>query len=849
MIGRMWLPRIGVAIVLSSSAVFAQCIAGWSDAFAYPGVGGSPGYASDVGVFDPGTGPRLFVGGDFLDAGGLPGTATLAQWDGVAWSALPFMPGPNGNSANAFKVFDAGTGPALYVGFHSAVYLTNGMTLYGVGRWNGTAWSTLGSGLYGTVRALEVFDDGSGPALYAGGNFQIIGTPIYSRIAKWNGIIWSDVGGGVGGGNYPEIHALRTWTTAGGAGLYAAGEFATAGGVPASNIACWTGTVWTALGTGVPSLVLDAIVHDAGSGAALWVVGSGLSTRAWNGSAWSTGSGAPTGYGLATYDEGAGPALFVCGTNTLAGTERYSGGIWSGVPGGGTYGRAMTVYDDGAGPQLCLVGNLGWPLIVNVVRWNGATWSTLPGWGIHSIGLASSFASADPSAGLPMVVGGTYWMIGGVAALNVATFADGVWSPMGSGLGTSSSTIRALTRFDDGGGPVLYAGGRFAVPGSAPGGHIARWNGSTWTDVAGGVAAGASVTEVLAMTVFDDGAGPRLVVGGNFSMAGGIAAMNVASWDGQGWAPMPGIPGAVKALLVADLGAGPTLFAGGFWGGAGFVARRIPGGWQVLGQSTGPGTAGCNGLAVFDDGTGPALYAAGGFWTMNGQVASNVMRYSGGVWTQASPLIAASAAGVESLAVYDDGAGSALYAIGSPFLGAPSINLGRMSAPGVWSAVGGDVVPSGNGRSLAVIDDGNGPALFVGGIKSAAGVTSTGIGRWGPNRPRVSITQPGGAGGPIRVRNTWLRRSREYYNIFSDSLCGAVGTGPYLGLCAPDPSFLILQFNLPLGAVPIHFAAPVVTMTFGDYALPAGLWLDAVCFDYTGGVLGCASNVVRIGVQ
>ena len=113
----------------------------------------------------------------------------------------------------------------------------------------------------------------------------------------------------------------------------------------------------------------------------------------------------------------------------------------------------------------------------------------------------------------------------------------------------------------------------------------------------------------------------------------------------------------------------------------------------------------------------------------------------------------------------------------------------------------------------------------------------------------MELTQLGGAGGPIHIRNTWLLKSREYYNVFSDSLCGSIGTGPYLGLCAPDPSLLILQFNLPVGAVPIHFTAPVVTMTFGGYALPPGLWLDAVCFDYTGGTLGCVSNVTRIVVQ
>lgn len=36
----------------------------------------------------------------------------------------------------------------------------------------GASWAPLGSGVDGVVDALSVFDDGTGPALYAGGNFQ-----------------------------------------------------------------------------------------------------------------------------------------------------------------------------------------------------------------------------------------------------------------------------------------------------------------------------------------------------------------------------------------------------------------------------------------------------------------------------------------------------------------------------------------------------------------------------------------------------------------------------------------------------------------------------------------------------
>ena len=50
-----------------------------------------------------------------------------------------------------------------------------------------------------TVRALTVFDDGSGPALYAGGAFTTAGGVAANHIAKWNGSSWSALGSGMNG--------------------------------------------------------------------------------------------------------------------------------------------------------------------------------------------------------------------------------------------------------------------------------------------------------------------------------------------------------------------------------------------------------------------------------------------------------------------------------------------------------------------------------------------------------------------------------------------------------------------------------------------------------------------------
>lgn len=72
------------------------------------------------------------------------------------------------------------------------------------------------------VEALGVFDDGGGPALYVGGWFTTAGGEPANRIAKWDGSIWSALGAGVGGG---AVYALTAFDDGSGPALYVGGEF------------------------------------------------------------------------------------------------------------------------------------------------------------------------------------------------------------------------------------------------------------------------------------------------------------------------------------------------------------------------------------------------------------------------------------------------------------------------------------------------------------------------------------------------------------------------------------------------------------------------------------------------
>ena len=89
-------------------------------------------------------------------------------------------------------------------------------------KWDGQSWSALGDGVLGNVRALAVFDDGTGPGLYVGGNFRTAGGNTVNCIARWDGTCWTGIQGGVWSFDFsPEVRSLAVFDDGSGPALYA----------------------------------------------------------------------------------------------------------------------------------------------------------------------------------------------------------------------------------------------------------------------------------------------------------------------------------------------------------------------------------------------------------------------------------------------------------------------------------------------------------------------------------------------------------------------------------------------------------------------------------------------------
>ncbi|MCX5689915.1 MAG: hypothetical protein NTV94_09075, partial [Planctomycetota bacterium] len=199
--------------------------------------------------------------GDLVAAGGFsvaPGVldAFIARWNGSEWS--PLGRGMNG-FVRSLAVLPNGD---LVAG--GEFYVAGNVFTFQIARWDGVRWSAMGTGMDGTrpisVNSLTVWPNGD---LVAGGAFRTAGGAITSNIARWNGTGWSSLGTGTNN----AVFALAVLPSG---DLVAGGSFTAAGGLPSTSIARYT---FAAAGIGITQQPVSVAACRAGS--ATFVVGAG----------------------------------------------------------------------------------------------------------------------------------------------------------------------------------------------------------------------------------------------------------------------------------------------------------------------------------------------------------------------------------------------------------------------------------------------------------------------------------------------------------------------------------------------------------------------------------------------
>ena len=108
-----------------------------------------------------------------------------------------------------------------------------------------------------------------------------------------------------------------------------------------------------------------------------------------------------------------------------------------------------------------------------------------------------------------------------------------------------------------------YASGGFVCAGGQVVNHIAHWDGTTWSGLAGGLTADRNGVSSRALGLDKNG---NLYVGGTFSRARNIPVRNIAKWTGMEWEAL-GEGRGTESFGVRDLAldSQDRLYAGGYF--------------------------------------------------------------------------------------------------------------------------------------------------------------------------------------------------------------------------------------------------------------------------------------------
>ena len=334
---------------------------------------------------------------------------------------------------------------------------------------------------------------------------------------------------------------------------------------------------------GTNGTVLAAAEFDDGTGPALYVGGSFTSAGTtpashvakWDGQQWSALGAGLNGQvnAMAVLAPASGPASLYAGGSFPGGIARWDGAQWVPIGIVGLGGTPVTVSalgvfdDDGPGPNppyLVIVGTFTaaeGTLAQNVAKWDGVSLSPGPRYNGQILSLQ---AFAGNGAGPAILFAGT---AAGLVKLSGTSWSDYAWVSAN----LTTSMVRSLCVYAPGGTacPSLVCGGDFLkkpAPG-APGNRIVGFDGASFLPIGSGVGMDALVYSVA---TFGD-TSPLLVAGGSFNTVDGVSMPRIACWDGTSWSGILGGAGGgnVRTVAAVHLQGESQLVVGGSFTSAG----------------------------------------------------------------------------------------------------------------------------------------------------------------------------------------------------------------------------------------------------------------------------------------
>lgn len=514
-------------------------------------------------------GGDLIAGGWFTATGDGPAQCA-ARWDGRAWHAMNL---PITWSAVHLTQLIVHQGSLIAGAWHSSSGCGSAeggcaTDVGGLHQWDGRAWRPLSgwelpTGDGPAPLALRAYGGELLASYESGGCGPHCSYHLGVRVQQ--------------GDQWPEF--AGTWPT----NVFAEfkGELIMAS--PSGEVVAWNGAVLHPLGRS--GLRLVGLGTHAGAVVAGYATNSTIQQQYgvayWNGHRWQALSGAFDGpVNVLTTWKGdlvvGGNFHAIDGAVVHNVARRDSAGAWHSLSGGlqgcslgGCPGEVTDLVEFNGD---LIAGGIFWvpgfpgSSGTGIRRWDGAQWHSM------SRSLTGGYINALAVFGGELIAAGDFDHIDGVALNHIARWNGTLWQPLGAGIGVGDAYYTTVNDLIVWNGQLVAAGRFDHASGVLPARKVAAWTGASWWEIGGGLGAFGEQTFVNTLAIMNG----DLVAGGVFAESSPPAS-NLARYDGSGWRQIDG--GVNNEVTNAFAQAGQLFISGRF----SVVGNQPSPGWAIHG--------------------------------------------------------------------------------------------------------------------------------------------------------------------------------------------------------------------------------------------------------------------------
>ncbi len=228
----------------------------------------------------------------------------------------------------------------------------------------------------------------------------------------------------------------------------------------------------------------------------------------------------------------------------------------------------------------------------DIYKWDGINWNIFA--------TANNHVNSMKARNGKLYVAGSFTTIGGTFARRIAVWDGTTWSEVGGGITEPLCCAFLFTmEFLD---SVLYVTGEFDKADTVLVENIVGWNGTNWFPLGSGVS-----NEYPGFPVVLKAYNNELYVGGGFDTAGGLFCNNIARWNGLTWDTVGNglTPGSGYSLLVFN----NKLYASGGDNSGNEYVGRVPSWNGTQWNMTGDGNINSNLLEGYNNEIYSGLYS------------------------------------------------------------------------------------------------------------------------------------------------------------------------------------------------------------------------------------------------